>query len=153
MRLLFLLAVILCLPASVLEAEPPAGAFAYFVGSWHCDGVFPASGKTLSSNIRFEFDEASGALLKHHDDVAPGMYHALEMWGPVRSGGFASTVFDPYSGVRQFNSQGSDGDAVVWTRGGTVGGERFAYTRLTQEKMRIDWSVSKDGAPFSSVTR
>ena len=45
----------------------PAGALAqdgfdYFVGHWRCEGVFPKSGRSIASTLRFERDAGSGAL-------------------------------------------------------------------------------------------
>lgn len=56
-----------------------------FVGRRQCEGVFPATGKSIASTLKFEKDTASGALLKHHSDTPPNRYHTLELWDFVKS--------------------------------------------------------------------
>jgi hypothetical protein len=145
-----ILAVLVC--ASIFNAESvaesPEDTFAYFVGHWKCEGVFPASGKSIASSLTFERDASSGALLKHHDDVPPAAYHALELWGFVKSGGLSDTIMDTYSGVRSFSSPGWSGDTLMWSSAPAIRpAQRFTYVRLSADMMRVDWSVAKaDGA-------
>jgi hypothetical protein len=51
-----------------------------FVGDWSCKGSFVSNGAPIAGDLSMQFDERSGALIVHHDDVAPGAYHALEVW-------------------------------------------------------------------------
>jgi hypothetical protein len=138
--------------ASIFNAESVAESaedtFAYFVGHWQCEGVFPASGKSIASTLIFERDASSGALLKQHDDVPPAAYHALELWGFVKSGGLSDTIMDTYSGVRSFSSPGWSGDTLMWSSAPAIRpAQRFTYVRLSADMMRVDWSVAKaDGA-------
>jgi len=128
----------------------PAAPFAALTGNWHCDGSFPASGKTISSDLRFVWDAATGTLTKHHDDVAPNTYHAIELWAAAKSG-LQARIADSFGGVRDFTSAGWTGNTLTWQGAQTTPYyERFVYTKLDASTLRIDWDVSKDGAAYKT---
>jgi hypothetical protein len=133
--------------ASATDAAtaPSAISLDYFVGRWRCEGVFPASGKPIASTLKFEQDTASGALLKHHDDTPPNIYHALELWGFVKAGGLSDTIMASNGGVYPpFTSPGWSGDTLMWSSPpGVSPAQRFTYVRLSPDRMRMDWSVAK----------
>src|ERR1700722_17523028 len=73
---------------------------AQFVGHWSCKGTF-SNGTPIAGELSIEADAPSGALIVHHDDVAPGAYHSLEMWMPNKSGpGLRAAISDKFSGMR-----------------------------------------------------
>ena len=131
--------------AAAAVSDASASSLDYFVGRWQCDGVFPASGKSIASTLEFERDSASGALIKHHDDAPPNRYYALELWGFVKAGGLSDTIADRLGGVHPpFTSPGWDGDTLVWSSPpGVNPANRFIYVRLSADRMRLDWSVAK----------
>lgn len=125
-----------------------ATSLAWFAGSWHCAGRFEANGKPIEARLRFDWNDAAGALVKHHDDEPPNPYHAVELWsgaGPR----LTAAIVDAYSGTRVLTSAGWTQESLTWTR--TVDAkpvERFAYTRESTDRMRVDWSTSRDGLTF-----
>ncbi|GAA0708324.1 hypothetical protein [Dokdonella soli] len=135
-------------PPSGTAASPPA--YDYFLGVWRCDGVFPASGKTISSSMRFEWDLASHSLLKHHDDKPPALYHAVELWSSkANSNQFNAAIVDNFGGVRAFGSPGWQGDSLTWTGAPAVQPrQQFVYTKLGNDRFRVDWQVAKNDQPF-----
>ena len=68
-------------PVSAAPLTTPMASLSYFIGAWACAGVFPSSGKTIASTMRYESDLRGDALLKHHADAPPNSYLALEAWG------------------------------------------------------------------------
>jgi hypothetical protein len=134
-------------PAGATDAVTAASANSldYFVGRWQCEGVFPASGKAIASTLKFEQDTASGALLKHHDDTPPNLYHALELWGFVKAGGLSDTIMESFGGVHPpLTSPGWSGDTLMWSSPpGVTPANRFTYVRLSPDRMRVDWSIAK----------
>lgn len=88
--LLFLLAT-----SSAGAVESPMRALDYFQGSWRCEGVFPASGRHIASQMRYAGDLQGAALVKHHEDRAPASYRAIEAWGyDVKGGRYEAVVLD-----------------------------------------------------------
>jgi hypothetical protein len=104
-------------------------SFASFEGRWTCDGRFVSSGKEVHSTLAMAEDAPSGALIVHHDDVAPMTYHSLEVWSRDATGpGLHASIIDKYSGMRVFESPGVGLDGLIWTRyDDGVPKERFAY--------------------------
>lgn len=125
---------------------PPTSSLAYFVGTWSCQGVFPSSGKTIASTIRFAQDGAS--LLKHHDDLPPNAYHAIELWGLRGTDGrFNAAIQDSLGGVRDFSSPGWSADSLIWTSAPQVHPQQqFAYTKNSNNSFQVDWRVLKNGS-------
>lgn len=121
-------------------------SLSYFIGTWSCQGVFPKSGKTIASTIRFTRDGAS--LVKHHDDVPPNAYHAIELWGfSTTDARFNAAIQDSFGGVRDFSSPGWSADSLVWTSAAQVNPpQQFAYTRKSDNVFQVDWRVLKNGS-------
>jgi hypothetical protein len=142
----------LLLAGAASAATPPEAPFhdyADLIGHWSCHGVFPANGKTIDSELRFESDLGGKALLKHHDDTsAPALYHAVEAWGyDAKSNRYNATILDNFGGARLFSSTGWAGDTLLWTSAPEIQpAQRFRYIRLPLGKLRIDWEVEKQGA-------
>jgi hypothetical protein len=129
------------------NAEPPLGLFHQFVGEWSCKGSFAASGATIAGDLSIKFDERSGALIVHHDDVAPGAYHALEVWMANKSAtNLRAAISDKSSGMRWLESPGWLGNTLTWTRlENGIAAEQFAY-EFKDDSMHIAWSVAQGGA-------
>jgi hypothetical protein len=125
-------------------------AFEGFPGQWACAGHF-ASGKSIASRMSFESALQGAGLIKHHDDLAPGSYHAVEVWRlPAKDGRFDMVVLDNFGGARHFVSDGWHGAILIWTGDAQVNpAQRFVYTRLDAGRFRVDWQVSRDGKPFT----
>jgi hypothetical protein len=136
--------------SSVFAAAPPTSeALRYFDGSWHCDGVFPSNGRKISSKLTFVWYAQTGSILKQHDDEVPNEYHAIELWAASNKGGFKNMIADSFGGIRHFSSTGWAADALTWVNDSDPAGkEQFAYTKLNPDTMRVDWMISKNGAPF-----
>lgn len=133
--------------ASTLNA--PFLDFADLQGEWTCHGVFPASGKTIDSIVRFAFDLDGKVLVKHHDDTsAPALYHALEAWGfDAKSQRYNATILDSFGGARLFSSAGWAGGRLVWNSAPEVKpAQRFTYVREGHDGLRIDWEREREGA-------
>jgi hypothetical protein len=142
-------AVVLAISCGPAFATAPSDAFSYFAGDWHCAGVFPSNGRTISSNLHFDWNADAAALVKRHDDEPPNGYHAVELWAAAKSGELRNTIADPFGGVRYYSSQGWSGDVLAWTNLAEASPkDRFIYTKLDAGTMRVDWAASKDGSTF-----
>lgn len=145
MRHLPLLLLLATTAASATEA-PPMQTLGYFQGAWHCDGRFPASGRTIASNMRYAFEMDGAALVKHHDDISPGAhYHAIETWGfDAKAGRYNAAILDSFGGVRRFASAGWQRDTLAWDSAPEVQpAQRFVYSRLGQDRYRVDWEIDR----------
>src|SRR5665213_2328372 len=130
------------------QAVNPAAPLAYFSGAWKCAGHF-ADGGAITSNLVFYWSAPAAALIKHQDDVAPGAYHAVELWNVEKAGGMHGLIADNLGGARAIFSLGWEGDALTWTYVGEAArAERFLYAKLGPDRMRVDWLVSKEQHPF-----
>jgi hypothetical protein len=146
-------ALALCLASwtSQLSAQSaPAesrSSFAPFEGRWTCEGRFLSSGKEIHSTLSMAEDAPSGALIVHHDDIAPMAYHSLEVWTRDAAGpGLHAATIDKYSGMRVFESPSIGREGLTWTRyEGGAPKERFAYVLNSNHELRIDWSVARAG--------
>jgi hypothetical protein len=118
---------------------------AKFIGHWSCKGTF-SNGAPIASELLIEADAPSGALIVRHDDVAPGSYHALEVWMPNKSGpGFRAAISDKFSGMRWLASPGWSGNALTWIRmENGAPAEQFAY-EFKSDTMQVQWSIAKGG--------
>ena len=149
-----LLIAVFCLGAATPPATPaPAGGMGdltFFLGTWKCDGSFPSTGKTISSTMRFESDLGGTVIVKHHDDVPPNSYHAIETWNyDAPDAHFNAAITDNYGGIRRFLSSGWRGDVLTWTSVPDVNPlQQFVYTRLSDTSMRVDWQASRDGTNY-----
>jgi hypothetical protein len=147
LALLFLLAATSAPAADVT----PMRSLDYFQGSWLCEGVFPANGKTIASRMRYTSDLDGAALIKHHDDLSPpALYHAVESWGyDARVKRFNAGILDNFGGVRRFGSAGWQHDTLAWDSAAEVQpAQRFVYTRLDEDRYRVDWQVDRQGKGF-----
>jgi hypothetical protein len=137
-------------PAASQDAAAQNASLSYFLGRWHCDGSFPSSGKTISSTMRFESDLGGAAVLKHHDDVSPASYHAVEAWAySANEHHFTAAVTDNFGGVREFTSDGWSNDVLTWSSAPPISpAQQFIYTRLTGTSMRVDWQLARDGTHY-----
>ncbi|QNK01041.1 hypothetical protein [Dyella telluris] len=150
MRLTLLLC-IACLVSgrAMASADEPFRDFSDLTGPWTCHGVFPATGKTIDSSIRFELDLHGKALVKHHDDTSPpATYHALEAWGyDAKTSRYNATILDSFGGARLFSSEGWKDGRLVWQSAPEVKpAQRFTYKREPGNGLRIDWEVQREGA-------
>ncbi|HEV2621384.1 MAG TPA: hypothetical protein VGU65_04750 [Frateuria sp.] len=145
--LLFLLA---ATSAGAVES-PPMRALDYFQGSWRCEGVFPASGRHIASRMRYAGDLQGAALVKHHEDMAPASYRALEAWGYDAKGGrYEAVALDNFGGTRRFASAGWQHDRLAWNSATeVVPAQRFVYVRLDGQHYRVDWEINRDGKGFA----
>lgn len=147
MRLTAFLSLITLASTSAIASPTDAlHDFAALTGEWTCHGVFPATGKTIDSTLRFEFDLGGKALVKHHDDTSPpAMYHALEAWGyDAKNSHYNATILDNFGGARLFSSEGWKNDRLVWTSAPEVKpAQRFVYVQEATQGLRIDWEVLK----------
>lgn len=133
--------------AVLMVAAPAQGAdLAKFIGHWSCKGSF-SNGAPIAAELSIEADTSSGALIVHHDDVAPGAYHSLEMWMPDKSGpGLRAAISDKFSGMRWLESVGWSGNALTWVRmENGVPAEQFAY-EFKADSLQVQWSAARGGA-------
>jgi len=149
MRLKSLLWIACFLSGNVMAtAVDPFRDFADLTGHWTCHGVFPASGKTIDSTIRFDVDLNGKALIKHHDDTSPSAtYHALEAWGyDAKNGRYNAAILDSFGGARLFSSDGWKDGRLVWHSAPEIKpAQRFTYIREPKKGLRIDWEVEREG--------
>src|SRR5512146_1913720 len=119
----------------------------YFAGTWKCAGEFPASGRKISSTIHFDNDLADTAVVKHHNDALPGMYHALEIWtARPDHGGYVATITDSLGGIRTFTSTGWQSDTLAWRSDATVKlKQEFVYIKKSADEFQLDWRRASDG--------
>jgi hypothetical protein len=129
----------------------PLAPLTYFLGAWQCSGSFPSSGKAIASTMRFESDLAGNAVVKHHDDLPPNAYHAIETWNYASADKrFNDAIADNYGGVRLFSTDGWHDGVLTWSSAaGVTPVQQFVYTRLSATSMRVDWQVSKDATHYT----
>jgi len=134
--------------AALCQAVNPAAPLAYFSGAWKCAGHF-AGGAAIASNLVFYWSAPAAAMIKHQDDVAPGAYHAVELWNVENAAGMHGLIADNSGGARPIVSLGWEGDVLTWVYlKDATRTERFVYAKLGSDRMRVDWLVSKGQAPF-----
>jgi len=142
------LGVVVMMLAPVAAAAPQRSmaAMDYFAGRWDCAGSFPATGKTIASTIRFDRDLDGKVMVKHHDDLPPAGYHAIEIWMPQPDGhGFREVIADNFGGLRTYHSDGWKGGTLSWQGAADIEpSQRFVYAKVDRETFRLDWDVSKD---------
>jgi hypothetical protein len=137
-------------PATLPTPAAQISSLAYVLGNWQCNGSFPKTGKTISSTMRFEQDLSGAGILKHHDDIAPASYHAIETWAyDPNAHRFAGSISDNFGGVREFTSDGWSNGVLTWSGGPAVKPvQQFVYSRLDDSTMRVDWQVVRDGTNY-----
>ncbi len=112
-----LLGFVLVCTASAAAQE--MSSLSYFIGTWSCQRIFPSTGKTIASTIRFGDDGTS--VITHHDDIPPNAYHAIELWGySATDRQFNAVIQDSFGRIRDFSSPGWAGDALAWTSAAQV---------------------------------
>ncbi|GAA4485484.1 hypothetical protein [Gluconacetobacter asukensis] len=118
-------------------------------GSWSCEGYFIRNKRPIASNISVTRDVGNGALLLHHDDKPPALYHSLEVWSVSKDGSLKSSISDVY-GMRWFTAQGWDGNGLKLNRteGGSVV-EQFTYAFRNANTLELDWAISRSGRPLT----
>ncbi|MEO9264044.1 MAG: hypothetical protein ABI282_08100 [Candidatus Baltobacteraceae bacterium] len=139
---MFAIVAILAVAASQMQS------LGYFAGAWTCSGVFPQSGKAISSRMTFGSDLKGLSLVKHHDDDLPFDYHAVELWTySAADKRFEAAAVDPYSGVREFISDGFAGERLVWASAPWMQpAQSFVYRKIDQGNFVVDYHVhSKAG--------
>jgi len=142
----FLCVVGLLSSSAMASTDASLRDFADLQGGWTCHGVFPASGKTIDSTVRFALDLDGKALVKHHDDTsAPALYHALEAWGfDAKNQRYNATILDSFGGARLFSSAGWKDDRLIWSSAPDVKpAQRFTYVREGHDGLAStgSWSV------------
>ncbi|MGH8100540.1 MAG: hypothetical protein ACREIW_04530 [Chthoniobacterales bacterium] len=133
------------------EAPSQRGNFQSLEGQWSCKGYFVASGKPISSELRFERDAGTSTLIVKHDDRASGRYHALELWSPGNAQqSMRASIADAYGGMRWFESAGWDGATLTWTRRENDHDvEQFAYRLNASGSLNVDWSTRRGDGPMA----
>jgi len=131
---------------AIAAAAPPGGdslaAFRPLVGQWECHGRFARSGAPIGARLTIAIDGATQSLSLRHDDLPPNAYHAVELWGAARGGGFRATIADASGGVRWLTSPGWRDGMLDWER--REDGqpkERFRYTLAGDKGFTIEWFV------------
>ncbi len=144
--------IILCVFLGACALVTPAFAqespnLAKLAGHWSCKGYFTANHAAIAGELSIQMDEASGALIVRHDDVAPGAYHALEVWMANKSRtGFKAAISDKFSGMRWFESTGWEGATLTWTRlDRGIAAEQFVY-KIDGDTLQVSWSIAQAGA-------
>lgn len=141
--LFLVLASVSDVPCNAEPIDVGAAGLTRYVGTWRCDGHF-ASGKPISANLKFEWVPKIHALLKLHDDISPGQYHAMEIWVSEKSGAFSNTIIDSFSGKRNFRSTDIRDGVLRWVGDDSdVSIDRFEYVWIDADQFRLDWFVSK----------
>jgi len=143
---------VLGVPALAGEAPAPIRALDYFVGGWTCQGVFPASGRTIASRMRYDSDLQGRAVLKHHEDTSPpANYRAVEAWGyDAGAKRYNATILDSSGSARRFTSDGWQHDVLAWTASADLQPpQRFVYRRMDARHYRVDWEIARDGSHYT----
>ncbi len=138
---------LICGACMAAERTLPIRAMDPLLGSWACQGVFPASGKVIASTMHLASELGGAGVLKRHDDLPPSSYRALEIWAyDAKTLQFRASVVDGSGGVRQFSASGWDGDTLTWTSAPDVQpAQKFVYVRQPQGTLRVDWQIMRDG--------
>lgn len=128
--------------------DDPLAPLQFFAGTWSCAGTF-ASGTPIASSERFEGDIAGTALVKHHADVPPGRYVALELWSyDAANARYRAVVEDDFGGVRIFTSPGWTETRIVWTFADPALVQSFTYEKQSDDAYVVTYRTQKqDGQP------
>jgi hypothetical protein len=149
MMALAMSAAVLSSPHWAASATDDMSPFRALVGRWTCAGAFAANGRPIAANVSVVWDETTGSLLVRHDDLPPNGFHAVELWGKAKGGGFRASVADAYSGIRWLTSPGWTAGALEWTRSeADVPAEKFRYSDVSSSGFAVEWFVfDKLGQP------
>lgn len=121
-------------PAGPPKPAPELSQLKFFVGIWQCEGNNPASpfGSAHKTQASVQTDMDLGGFwqtfryqeTKTADNPAPMQGHGY--WGYDPAGKkFISAWMDNMGGLAQQTSPGFQGDALVWTGDGMMGGKRI----------------------------
>ncbi len=143
----------LVIPALALLAGATAPAatdrFDALAGDWLCKGHFIKSGGPLNARLVIARDIGTGALVVHHDDLPPTTYKSLETWTMLADGSFRAAVASA-GNMRWYVSPGWQGATLTWSRPeGAAPVEQFAYTLTGPGRLRVDWSIARDGGAMT----
>jgi hypothetical protein len=124
--------------------------FDRLIGRWSCAGAFVTSGKPIASSIAFARDPSTGALIVRHDDTAPNVYHALEIWTAGQGATPFRAAIANSGGMRWFASEGWSGDRIAWSRSEHgAPQERFVYALAPGGGLRVEWWIARGATPFA----
>lgn len=141
------------LSAAVMGEESPAPAvdgFDRLIGEWACDGYFVESGRRIVSALTFTRDATTGALIVRHDDSAPNVYHAMEVWTSTRGIAPFRAAVANNGGMRWFHATGWVDGMLTWSRPeGGEPAEQFAYSFQPDGRLQVDWMIARNGAPLT----
>lgn len=132
-----------------MSALAPDG-FDPLIGGWACAGYFVGSGRRIESALAFTRDAGTGALVVRHDDSAPNVYHALEVWTSTRGAAPFRAAVANDGGMRWFHAAGWTDGTLTWSRpeeGPPV--EQFAYSLQPGGQLQVDWLIARNGAPIT----
>lgn len=139
---------------AIAQGQPASAAtpdgFDPLIGEWACEGYFVGSGRKIESVIAFARDASTGALIVRHDDSAPNVYHALEVWTSTRGVAPFRAAVANNGGMRWFHATGWADGTLTWSR--PEGGEpveQFAYSLQPDDRLQIDWMIARNGAPLT----
>lgn len=133
--------------AAAAQPQSPAASLRAFEGRWACAGTF-ANGRPIASTLTATWDAPTGGLVLRQDDVPPGAFHALEVWGAHGPAEFRATIIDAHNGVRWLTSPGWVGERLTWTRSeADRPAERFVFSRPVGASFTVEWfRAGKDGS-------
>jgi hypothetical protein len=159
-----LLGVLLSAPVAPLAAEDaPARPqlksevqpLSPLLGEWECAGEFTASKKPIAAHVSATPELAGAWLALRWDDKAPGVFHALELWGAQKTThAWVNDIYDNFGGVRRFTSSGWEGNSLTWAgeapAGASMPEERFVFERNGDSQFTVTWQVRKPGADWTT---
>jgi len=131
----------------LLTGEAGAGGTAMqpMVGAWTCDGHF-GNGAPISATASFVSAANGAAVTSTYDDVPPGKYHAVGLFGKTKKGEQIEYVIDALSGPRSFHgvpmTNGSNGIVYV----NDDGTDRFEYRFRPDSTFDIRYFATKAGS-------
>jgi hypothetical protein len=138
---------------SAAKLQKQVESFSPFTGKWSCQGIFPKSGKHITSQIVFATDLEGAWLTVRQDDMPPDRFHALELWG-FDSGAknFVAYIYDNFGGVRKFTSAGLANDQLIWKGESTKAEpsitERFVFNLKDATQFVVDYEVQRGSADW-----
>jgi len=148
-----LLTAVLLMPslAQAASKESLKVLFTKMQGEWQCEGAF-ASGKALSSNIKFKTDFSGDVMEYRHQDLAPNNFKAAGLWSYsqadknfVATMHFASaegstiTAFvSDYWDENHITFKGKELWKPLWAE------NRFTWKVLSHKEITMVWEVYKN---------
>lgn len=146
----FVFAVMLSAATGEEPPAPAADGFDPLLGEWACDGYFVESGRRIVSALAFTRDASTGALIVRHDDSAPNVYHAMEVWTSTRGVAPFRAAVANNGGMRWFHASGWTDGTLTWSRPEEEEPiEQFAYSLQSDGRLQVDWMIARNGAPLT----